>query len=275
MLKTFEFAAVLAALVFAVALVGLMVLYSSQPSYAPEQQQSSENYDPSQEKREQSKSFWERTTQDPVAFFTLWLAIFTMVLSAVAVIQIKFLIRAEGITTKTAQAAKDSAEAAKEAVTLSDKTAGRQLRAYVSADKGVITIEGTKIECFFSLKNSGQTPAYKLSTKPKIVINRTPDNPVFATINREINMGAIIGPGGEFEINGKFDLAINAPDAELVKILLGSIDDGSTILYIYGRVDYEDVFDKFRTLYYRFKAVKHISGQWALQPEAEGNYETK
>jgi hypothetical protein len=76
MLKSLEIVAVLAAIVFAVALAGLIVMYSSQPSNEPEQQQQSEKHEPSQEKREYSKSFWQRTTQDPIAFFTLWLAIF-------------------------------------------------------------------------------------------------------------------------------------------------------------------------------------------------------
>jgi hypothetical protein len=52
-------------------------------------------------------------------------SIFTMILSAVAVIQIKFLVRAEGIATKTAQAAKESAEAASDSV-----------RAFIDTERG-------------------------------------------------------------------------------------------------------------------------------------------
>jgi hypothetical protein len=134
MLKALEIVAVLAAIVFAVALVGLIILYSSQPPNEPEQQQHSEKYEASQQKRELSKSFWQRTTEDPIAFFTLWLAIFTMILSAVAVIQIKFLVRAEGIATKTAQAAKDSATAASNSV-----------MAFVDSERGRMFVSEIKL----------------------------------------------------------------------------------------------------------------------------------
>jgi hypothetical protein len=155
-------------------------------------------------------------------------------------------------------------------------TAERQLRAYVSANKGSITIDGTtKIKFFLRLRNSGQTPAYKLSTKPKPVIYRPPGPLVFDTIDKDMNMGAVIGPGGVFKINAWKDMAEGAPDAEAARLIIDSIDNGAAILYVHGRADYEDVFEKTRTLYFRFKAVKLASGRWALQPEAEGNYEKK
>lgn len=151
----------------------------------------------------------------------------------------------------------------------------RQLRAYVSANKGAITIDGTKIKIFFVLKNSGQTPSYKLRTEPKTVIYRPPGPLVFEALDRSMKMGAVIGPGDEFEINSESDVTKDVPDGEAVKIIMESIQNGTAIIYVHGRVDYEDVFEKLRTLYYRFKAIKHASGQLALQPEAEGNYEKK
>ena len=98
---------------------------------------------------------------------------------------------------------------------------------------------------------------------------------VFDPIDKDMNMGAVIGPGEEFEINGWKDMAEGAPDAEAARLVIDSIQNGTAILYVHGRADYEDVFEKTRTLYFRFKAVKLASGQWALQPEAEGNYEKK
>jgi hypothetical protein len=126
-------------------------MYSSHQPDEPEQQQYSEKYESSQEKREQSKSFWQRTTEDPIAFFTLWLAIFTMILSAVAVIQIKFLVRAEGIATKTAQAAKDSAEVAKQSLVTVQ-------RAFVFIDSFQADMLNNDLIIMPRWRNSGTTP---------------------------------------------------------------------------------------------------------------------
>jgi hypothetical protein len=105
MQKALEIAAFFAAILFFLALVGLIVLYSSKPAPEPTQQQGSEQHESKDEGAKEGKSFWQRTTEDPVAFFTLWLVVFTAVLSGVAVIQIKFLVRSEGIAEKTADAA--------------------------------------------------------------------------------------------------------------------------------------------------------------------------
>jgi hypothetical protein len=160
MLKALEIVAVLAAIVFAVTLFGLIVLYSSQPSNEPEQQQSSEKYEPGQDKREFSKSFWLRTTQDPVAFFTLWLAIFTMILSAVAVLQIKFLVRSEGIAINTAQAAKDSAAARQ-----SSEAVGNVERPYIFVIAKPVTLapkdgpDDQSPQISYTATNMGRVPA--------------------------------------------------------------------------------------------------------------------
>ncbi|MGA7384755.1 MAG: hypothetical protein WBW81_08730 [Methylocella sp.] len=154
MLKALEIVAVLCAAVFAVALFCLIILYSSQPSSEPKQQQSSEKYETGQNKRELRESFWQRTTQDPIAFFTLWLAIFTMILSAVAVLQIKFLVRGEGIADKTAQAAKDSADVAKRTFTELE-------RPYIFIDPPKFVpspINGNPANVQYLLKNYGRTP---------------------------------------------------------------------------------------------------------------------
>src|SRR5476649_1588741 len=113
MLKILEYLAIGSAVAFAVCLIALMFFYGS-PSAAPQspQQQSAEENKPVQNRSEAEKPFWEKATTDPVAAFTLFLVIFTAILSAVGVIQLKMLTRAETVAEKTAQAAKDSAEVA-------------------------------------------------------------------------------------------------------------------------------------------------------------------
>jgi len=61
--------------------------------------------------KEDRKSFWERTTDDPVAAFTAALVLFTAVLAGVSMIQVRFLIRADETARIAATAAKRSADA--------------------------------------------------------------------------------------------------------------------------------------------------------------------
>ena len=55
---------------------------------------------------------WDRTWSDPVAFYTFVLSIFTGLLAIIALIQIGFLIRSNKTARITAEAAKQSADAA-------------------------------------------------------------------------------------------------------------------------------------------------------------------
>jgi hypothetical protein len=60
---------------------------------------------------ERLSAIWDRTLDDPVAFYTFVLAIFTAVLAIVAFTQIGFLIRSDKTARVAADAAKLSADA--------------------------------------------------------------------------------------------------------------------------------------------------------------------
>jgi hypothetical protein len=128
------------------------------------------------------------------SIFTFWLVLATFGLAIVAVIQIGFLNRAERISANIAQAAKDSAEAANQAVILSDKTAGRQLRAFVFISRAEISdiMSDQKLTAKIVVKNFGQTPAYDVGTS--IRVHTTPF-PLIMELNTNI------GPGGDITLN--------------------------------------------------------------------------
>jgi hypothetical protein len=58
------------------------------------------------------ETLWQRTFEDPVAFYTLVLSIFTAVLAVVAIVQIRFLARADETAGISAEAARKSADVA-------------------------------------------------------------------------------------------------------------------------------------------------------------------
>jgi hypothetical protein len=110
-LKAIETTALIAALIFAACLFVLTFLYASPiASTDSPQQQHAEKNEPEKNNSETYKSFWERARTDPVSFFTLWLVVFTAVLSGVGVVQLKLLMRAETVAEKSANAAKESAD---------------------------------------------------------------------------------------------------------------------------------------------------------------------
>lgn len=68
------------ALGFLIATVFWIGILGWQTAYAPseiEKQKCRDAAEKSDAKGEECKTLWERTTSDPVAFFTLWLVIFT------------------------------------------------------------------------------------------------------------------------------------------------------------------------------------------------------
>jgi hypothetical protein len=249
MLRALEIVAVLAAVVFAVALLCLIVLYSSPPSNEPKQQQSSEKYEPGQKKRELSESFWQRTTHDPVAFFTLWLAIFTMILSAVAVIQIKFLVRGEGIAANTAQAAKNSADVAKQTLISAQ-------RAWIRIDQiglggGGLAIDknGASVSISFKITNIGNSPALNVSPYAWLVVIKSggpfplqeQQRRCEEIRNQPMSSGVTLFPNESFPSNigvSGWSLGTNASREDIEKGAEVSADKKQIMLSVVGCIDY-------------------------------------
>ncbi len=94
------------------------------------------------ENRKPAESFWQRPTEDPVAFFTLWIAAFTALLVLVSAFQIGFLIRADDTAATSAQAAKKAADAASNSV-----------RAFIDGERGRMFIREIKL-----IKKDGNDP---------------------------------------------------------------------------------------------------------------------
>lgn len=119
----------------------------------PAQQQTAQDYKNENANSESGKSFWQRTTEDPVAYFTLWLVAFTGVLAVVSIVQGWFLLRSEGIAKTSADAAKKSAEAV---------ITAERARLFVDVDLGenpVAASNGAKNTINVSLWNYGKTVA--------------------------------------------------------------------------------------------------------------------
>jgi hypothetical protein len=87
-----------------------------------------------------------RGLRDPVAYYTLWLMLFTGALAVFGVFQIRLLVRADKLAKESLDQARISSE--------------RQLRAYVLIDSSELVRDGPGIVLQLKVRNFGETPAY-------------------------------------------------------------------------------------------------------------------
>jgi hypothetical protein len=135
---------------------------SSHPSKTPSQQRAA-NYTTNKVSKDgNEKSIWK--PNDPISAYTFVLAIFTGLLVVVSGIQIRFLIKADNTARISADAATVAANATKEATALAReefRTTFRARIAFLSAEINRDDVGNLRIS--FSLENTGQLPATKLS----------------------------------------------------------------------------------------------------------------
>jgi len=114
MAKYIEYLTMAAIVIVVACLFVLIFLYGSAESGSQlPRRQENEQIQHEKSINESRKTLWQKARTDPIAMFTFWLMLFTAVLSIVGVIQLKLLSRAEAIARYTAQAASESANAAK------------------------------------------------------------------------------------------------------------------------------------------------------------------
>jgi hypothetical protein len=150
----------------------------------------------------------------------------------------------------------------------SEKTAERQLRAYVSANTADVAFAGTEIKVLLKVKNSGQTPAYKFNVNADGVFflpgKEGPQTATFNQVAHNPTTGAIIGPGDIYEVSHVIKLTdqklggVNVT-VEQATEMVNLIQNSRAALYVNGRMDYE-TFGKNQTLYFRYLTVRNIVG---------------
>lgn len=264
-----------------------------QAAYAPTDAEKQKCYDAaahSGHKSEECKSLWERTTSDPVAFFTLVLAISTIGLWGATIFlyragerQFRHARRASAIQSRDMQASIESsnrgiavagyaAEAAHESNRITKRTAERQLRAYIGIVEGAIFWHGEDkvIRSIVTIKNFGQTPAYGVRCWMKLSVSN--EGPPFERLSGEFESSFIIGPSAFFNVMNDI--------AGLPERVLPMIESKHTVVYVWGRVEYRDAFDQQRFFNFRYATngpLENINfaGEtgvgWGLTPHSDGH----
>src|SRR5437868_9660299 len=208
-----------------------------QAAYAPTDAEKQKCYDAAQKsghKSEECKSLWERTTSDPVAFFTLWLVIFTGVLAASTI----------GLWIVTARAARDGERAAN----IAEAALVKLERAFVSFRFSVSALvvdpmlphvaSAWQISIVWS--NSGKTPTRGLHTHvswdhfaAELPADFSFPDVWFDPNAPRMNPVSYIGP-------------LDTITSDTLTIESGVLDaerQGHLCIYIWGWVEYDDIFD--------------------------------
>jgi hypothetical protein len=140
--------------------------------------------------------------------------------------------------------AEKSADVSLASINLSEGTAERQLRAYITPAGAVIFAKDTDCRLHIKFVNSGQTPAYKFQCWYNFAV-RPLVAPPFDNVGTPVG-GSVIGAGDFNHIIR--DFAITPAQKE-------AITDGLLGIFVWGRVTYEDAFRNSRFLHFRLIAV--------------------
>lgn len=160
--------------------------------------------------------------------------------------------------------------ATKSLVLGADDTAKRQLRAYVTIEKAMITglDDGDVPTATLVIKNAGQTPAHKLEGMGGIAIGTSWEAIPQAQEGPIIMTQSSLGPGCT-------SMQFHQAPRPLHSGEMTTLCDGSHIIFVYGEMRYIDTFDNPHIIKYRFQVggSAGIRGnQLAICPE--GNLET-
>jgi hypothetical protein len=171
-------------------------------------------------------------------------------------------------TGRQAYLANKQLRVARDGLEVSRDTERRQLRAYVFVAAGSVTLRDRTLTGVVDLKNSGQTPAYDMTTISRLEIRGIGDPFVpgpFSKIPRSI---AILGAG----------VTMN-PQAELVippetTVILPYLQSGLAVVYMLGQVRYRDIFDQKWVLNFRMRSHNFEGSSWVMEATEGGNNET-
>jgi hypothetical protein len=158
--------------------------------------------------------------------------------------------------------------ATRDLVSSAEKTARRQLRAYISVLNGDVRLVNGEggiigVRAQIKIKNFGQTPAYRSVAwaAVRVLDAETTD---FSMKKGDIPVSwSVMGPGAE---------TIVARLAAVDPNDLAVIYDGTKRIFVWGRVEYIDAFDRKRwfVFHHRSSRAPEAPGHWGIEPYRDG-----
>ncbi|MBI5316761.1 MAG: hypothetical protein HZB34_12375 [Nitrospirae bacterium] len=156
--------------------------------------------------------------------------------------------------------------ATKKLVMGAEDTAKRQLRAYISITGGELVErnEGSNIIGFqVHFKNAGQTPAYDVLSGAQCTIMDLPRNAPLPLVPLTEKSKSTFGPG----IDSSLFPTMKIPTSEQKT----AIDNRKAAIYIHGRIEYRDAFDRGQTTNFNLIYRMTNTGRYIIGNDKDGN----
>jgi hypothetical protein len=203
--------------------------------------------------------------------------IFSLFLVIVGIAQAGAIIYTALVTNKAANAAKDAANATTASVTLAEKTAKQELRAYLCVRTAQIASPdgGNNFQAEIEIFNAGQTPAHRVTHRIAADLQIQHGPPLTFPLPEIEPEEVPIGPSIPYTL--RKHIGIGGPSGR------GTIDIGQRIIFVWGRVDYFDIFGDPQHLEFRFRSADAVRVHdntvmqtvgWIMNPTKQGNSAT-
>jgi hypothetical protein len=177
----------------------------------------------------ESWRFAHEAHEEIIAVATIFIAMFTIILGL-------FTVNLAGSTDSLVKSA--------------ERTAERQLRAYLSIEKAIrVDSHSLSPEFLISFKNRGQTPAYSGKNWVDVKVGERPLTTILVRSDTVALDKFELTPGHEFtvhQINGEKSISISTEQTT-------EFNDGKIAFYVFGQLDFIDAFGKARWLKFRFR----------------------
>lgn len=199
------------------------------------------------------------------AFWMMLSSFAAVIVTAVGVVYVALTLKA---TREAVQEAEVATKAAQDSVEATEKSAVRQLRAYVYVDHATITNLSGKPKIKVKIKNFGQTPAYSMQHWAAVGFQpyplpenlKEPEDFIPAPISD-------LPPGHDHTSPIPYDRLFSNDERE-------SLRTGENGIYVVGRIAYRDVYDEPRITNYCLFIGGPIGLKEQLAAYDYGNYST-
>jgi hypothetical protein len=151
---------------------------------------------------------------------------------------------------------------------IANDTEKRSLRAYVFVEKASVVLDGNTLKAVIDLKNGGQTPAYNLTTSNELNVAYA-NKPFVPLMPLPVGGGlhGIVGPGAIVNPRIEMMLPPQYPDEA------ASLNNGSLVVYFFGKVEYTDAFQRTWILEYRMRSYNFATSGGLMVTAEDGNKE--
>jgi hypothetical protein len=174
-------ATAIAAVVFILAAVSLSIWRSFHPVGPPNEAHGAQSAEAKENHGKEDKSLLDRTAEDPVAFFTLWLTLFTGILAAFTVWMALSTKDLRDFAEEQARDMKQSISVARESTIAAQRSTELAEKSLVAANRPwvkidikvagpiVYNVNGANITLRYTVTNIGHSPALNVMVSPRLV----------------------------------------------------------------------------------------------------------